>query len=72
MVKQEQSAILQRNEALDGLKGDLEGEKEQVPEADVAFSFELLDPVRGRIESRSSTSLSIKTPSESVRLRSTR
>ena len=47
MVKQEQSAILQRNDALDGLKGDLEGEREQVPEADVAFSFELLDPVRG-------------------------
>ena len=47
MVKQEQSAILQRNDALDGLKGDLEGEREQVPEADVTFSFELLDPVRG-------------------------
>ena len=42
VVEQEQAPILQREDALDGL----EGEREQVPEADAAFSFELRDPVR--------------------------
>ena len=68
VVEQEQPAILQRKDALDGL----EGEEEQDPEAESPARSNCEIPLGSRIESRSSTSLSIRNPSESVRLRSTR
>jgi hypothetical protein len=42
VIEQKQPPVFQGEDALDGL----EGEREQVPEVDVAFSFELRDPVK--------------------------